>query len=689
MVLDNGEDHNGINQGINPSANTINTTNNNNNLQLSTVPKGILAPLSHPTMNDIDWNSTSSIADSNTDLPQLNATTALVKKFQSRKQQLQHPSKRKALTGPKARPAFLTKLWNMVNTEEYRDYIQWMDDGKSFQVVNKDQFEKIILPKFFKHQNFSSFVRQLNMYGWHKVQDVTAGAMHSNEEVWQFESPNFIRGREDLLDNIVRNKSNSKNEFDGGITYGNNENFEEEEMDFQIILNELETIRKNQVAISEDLRSVRKDNDMLWKEYYLSREKHKSHSETLDRILRFLASLYGNQSKILEVDSSDSRGLSKFNMNDIANPRGGGQSAQQLLLTHGGNDDYSNTSPILEINSIPPSEISSVTATPGTSNINHNGRHYSITPGSSSHIPHINSTSSIPMTTIPDASAVINSPTDLSHDGFLYEPSFPSYVDQLTDSPRSLFPELHHNNIDTPSPTNHNNNNALRTQPQLHSSYPNIQSIPTTPNPKNNSKAKSTPLQNLNSPPLGIPNSNSNNNNNSLALAPFSPSIPQERIDKLSENDQFLENLSKNIDMQGKSIQQVSNWLADLGPLLSNADIYNDDVQSDPQNQISSNITVPVASDEQKLFDEYLTPNIEGGLNNNNISTTNPMNNNDINGESNIYMDTTEDKNGNNNSSNNHTKRAIEDDVIEEIRGDDADEDEYYTNGQGLKKMKL
>lgn len=59
---------------------------------------------------------------------------------------------------------FLTKTYQLVEDQSINDVISWNDDGSSFIVWNTTVFARDLLPRYFKHNNFSSFVRQLNTY---------------------------------------------------------------------------------------------------------------------------------------------------------------------------------------------------------------------------------------------------------------------------------------------------------------------------------------------------------------------------------------------------------------------------------------------------------------------------------------------------------------------------------------------
>lgn len=59
---------------------------------------------------------------------------------------------------------FLTKTYQLVDDPAVDDVISWNDDGSTFVVWRPAEFARDLLPKYFKHNNFSSFVRQLNTY---------------------------------------------------------------------------------------------------------------------------------------------------------------------------------------------------------------------------------------------------------------------------------------------------------------------------------------------------------------------------------------------------------------------------------------------------------------------------------------------------------------------------------------------
>ncbi|KAF9169926.1 stress-responsive transcription factor hsf1 [Mortierella sp. AD011] len=184
--------------------------------------------------------------------------------------------------------AFLTKLYNMVNDEASNNLIKWSDDGQSFLVLRHVDFAKEVLPKFFKHNNFSSFVRQLNMYGFHKVPHLQQGVLlpDSDSEQWEFSNPHFQKNQPDLLCLVSRKKASNGNEDKDPFT-----------MDLGHILQEVTAIKKHQIAISSDLKSIERDHQSLWQESVAARERHQRQQETIDKILRFLASVFSGDKK--------------------------------------------------------------------------------------------------------------------------------------------------------------------------------------------------------------------------------------------------------------------------------------------------------------------------------------------------------------------------------------------------------
>jgi HSF-type DNA-binding len=92
--------------------------------------------------------------------------------------------------------AFIHKLYNMLEDRTIQHLISWSGTNESFVMSPSNEFSKV-LAQYFKHTNISSFVRQLNMYGFHKVSDVFhTGSPDST--LWEFKHGNGSFKKGDL-----------------------------------------------------------------------------------------------------------------------------------------------------------------------------------------------------------------------------------------------------------------------------------------------------------------------------------------------------------------------------------------------------------------------------------------------------------------------------------------------------------
>ncbi|GEQ72191.1 hypothetical protein JCM33374_g5877 [Metschnikowia sp. JCM 33374] len=70
----------------------------------------------------------------------------------------------------KSQTVFIHKLFDMLEDQSLSHLIWWSPTQDSFCLYPGEEFSNV-LAQYFKHTNIASFIRQLNMYGFHKVND--------------------------------------------------------------------------------------------------------------------------------------------------------------------------------------------------------------------------------------------------------------------------------------------------------------------------------------------------------------------------------------------------------------------------------------------------------------------------------------------------------------------------------------
>uniref|UniRef100_A0A8C7WNQ7 Heat shock transcription factor 1 n=1 Tax=Oryzias sinensis TaxID=183150 RepID=A0A8C7WNQ7_9TELE len=210
-------------------------------------------------------------------------------------------------------PAFLTKLWTLVEDPETDHLICWSLNGTSFHVFDQCRFSKEVLPKFFKHNNMASFIRQLNMYGFRKVVHIEQGGLVKPEkDDTEFQHPFFIRGQEHLLENIKRKVTNVSSVRHDDVKLCAD--------DVSKILNDVQTMKGKQETIDSRIIAMKHENEALWREVASLRQKHAQQQKVVNKLIQFLVSLV-QTNRIMGVkrkiplmlnDSSSTHSIPKF-----------------------------------------------------------------------------------------------------------------------------------------------------------------------------------------------------------------------------------------------------------------------------------------------------------------------------------------------------------------------------------------
>lgn len=103
-------------------------------------------------------------------------------------------------TGKRGVPQqFPRRLYKMLQSESgnpSHTMIKWSESGGAFQIADIPRFSSLVLPMYFRTSKFSSFQRNLNLYGFSKVR--------KGPDTDMYRHPAFLRGRPELLSQLKK-----------------------------------------------------------------------------------------------------------------------------------------------------------------------------------------------------------------------------------------------------------------------------------------------------------------------------------------------------------------------------------------------------------------------------------------------------------------------------------------------------
>lgn len=135
---------------------------------------------------------------------------------------------------------FVAKTFHMVSDPATDAVVRWGGASNTFLVLDPATFSDYLLPSYFKHRNFASFVRQLNTYGFRKV----------DTDRWEFAHESFLRGQAHLLPLVVRKRKKA-----GTAAAGGRELCEAGE-EVRGTIRAVQRLREQQRGVEDELRAM-------------------------------------------------------------------------------------------------------------------------------------------------------------------------------------------------------------------------------------------------------------------------------------------------------------------------------------------------------------------------------------------------------------------------------------------------
>lgn len=198
-----------------------------------------------------------------------------------------------------------------MNDPSCDDLIAWDPTGASFHVYDQSRFAREVLPRYFKHNNFASFIRQLNMYGFRKLSTIEHGSLNNERDDIEFAHPSFLRGQESLLESIKRRapETQQKSNLPGIEESSSHLNSllicvagsyldlkTGRPIELSQILDDVRNLKNKQTSVNDKLSYMQTEHEALWSEIGSLRQKHAKQQLIVSKLMEFLVRFLSSNS---------------------------------------------------------------------------------------------------------------------------------------------------------------------------------------------------------------------------------------------------------------------------------------------------------------------------------------------------------------------------------------------------------
>ncbi|KAI5191430.1 heat shock transcription factor 1 [Nematocida minor] len=157
---------------------------------------------------------------------------------------------------------FLRNLYTVVCSDEYPS-IAWNEEGNGFMILDKAEFMRTTFPKLCKSDEYGTFIRQLNNYGFSKEKRLGLD---------EFVNSKFIRGSPHLLEYLKRKTllpaEKSSDLFD---------------------------LKTSQAHLHSNMGAINEINRKLANEVYILKKKVDQQDRTINELVRAFIRIFNKQ----------------------------------------------------------------------------------------------------------------------------------------------------------------------------------------------------------------------------------------------------------------------------------------------------------------------------------------------------------------------------------------------------------